>query len=363
MRACFLLCFLVVCGARDANRNGSISASVAPAFFNPTLGQSAKLKLAIPVSGLLSVQVIDRDGFSVTSLVHDRRVSAGPVELQWTGRDAKGNVVPDEAYSVRADLRTARGLLTYFPAAAPAPMYDVPVTSYDRREGSLTYTLPKPSRVHIQAGTAKRDPITKDLEGPVMKTIVDREPRSAGSIVEMWDGMAEGGEVVVPALPDFVTGVACTPLPDSSFITVGNRSTTFREYARKRTGKSLLTATGTGAAHSGLNSLEDFSPALTLRLTPGANPTTYGVQVDAPANDAAVLGRHGGTVYCFVDGRRSLSMPARSLPFTLNIPGEDLTPGPHVLTVNWATGHGPTAVGVLRVVSPQPAPKTAEIAR
>ncbi|HEY4490884.1 MAG TPA: hypothetical protein VI958_02745, partial [Acidobacteriota bacterium] len=48
-------------GLAAAEQN--LSLSVSKSFFNPTLGEKVQITLRVPVSGALTLQVIDRDGF------------------------------------------------------------------------------------------------------------------------------------------------------------------------------------------------------------------------------------------------------------------------------------------------------------
>ncbi len=190
-----------------------------------------RISFSIGASGSLTFQILDRDGFLTRKLVSETPVRKGKLSFEWNGRDDRGETVPDEAYSVKIDLTTGRKVNTYFPANAVGEELAVQPTYYDRRGAILAYKLPKASRVHIQAGTARIDPKTKEARGPVLKTIVNREPRVGGSIVESWAGMDEGGTIRVSDLPNFVIAIAASALPENSVIAVGNRTARFLDRA------------------------------------------------------------------------------------------------------------------------------------
>ncbi|MCK6683899.1 MAG: hypothetical protein L6R30_15975 [Thermoanaerobaculia bacterium] len=335
--------------------------TVRPNSFNVALKQKAVLSFQVMEAGHLTVSVLDRDGYLVRR-VADKKATTGLHTLEWDGHDGSGNLVPDEAYTFRIDLRSGKKTYTYSPAKDTAgEMFDITKVTYDRREGVISYSLPRPSRVHVQTGTAKLDPTgTKREPGPVLRTIVDRQPRTAGAIVEVWNGYNESGDILVPELKDFVLGVACFPLPENTVITLGNRKTSFRTYALKRKGKRLMApGTGTPGHHGGLTSLQDASPNLTLSVQAKEAGEPYKVTMRLPADAANVLNTLGGRIVVFVDGVMTSHHAPGPLPMTLSLPS-DLEPGKHVVAINWATGKGPTGVGTLSLDVPQPSRKVAQ---
>lgn len=101
-----------------------------------------------------------------------------------------GGLVPNEAYSVRIEATGPGGTSVYDPSERFVPRIEQPpIRSYSRAEGVLSYKLDRPSRVHVQAGQAQPDPRTGQMDGPILKTVVDREPRIAGAVVEVWKGV------------------------------------------------------------------------------------------------------------------------------------------------------------------------------
>jgi hypothetical protein len=206
---------------------------------NVAAAESATITIGFGQAGRASVVIVDRDGYPVRVLL-DAQPASGSVTLHWDGRDDSGRFVADEAYSLKIDWRGPGGTDTYFPANEPAAMSAIEVRSYDRRAATLAYNLSRPSRVHIRAGTAAVDPKTKKLVGPVMKTLVNREPRVSGTIADHWNGYDESGRIFVPDLEDFVVAIAATPLPENSIIKLDNRQRRFVDTLSLRRGASLF---------------------------------------------------------------------------------------------------------------------------
>lgn len=341
--------------------NVRISAS----SFAPSLGETVSIAFDTAAAGRLSVRVLDRDGYPVRTLAQDAVAATGRQSFSWNGRDERGTVVPDEAWSFKIDLVTKEGRTgSYFPARGAAPMTELRADSYARATGVLRYTLPRASRVHVQAGSARVDPATHKTDGPVLKTIVNREPRAAGAVVEQWNGLDESGTLLVPDQPNFVISIAATPLPENSVITVGNRTTRFIDLAGKRTGRPLLDFEAKSHAHhQALTALEDASPRLRLdpanaqrvgegaRWRPRGDVLTLHAALEGPAAGAFL--RAAGTLMTFVDGKRIASTHPRSGSVTIDVPLGSLRPGSHVVAVNWLSPYGPVAVNALQFDLPE----------
>lgn len=338
-----------------------VSVSVSPEFFNPSLKQTVSLSIEVESEGSLAGYVLDRDGYVVRKLPDTSLSGPGRVSVEWDGRNDDGEIVPDEAYSFKLDFNGRTGSQTWFPASSTGAFSSLKVEAYDRQGGSLRYTLPKASRVHIQAGSAKVDAQSGRTAGPVLKTIVNRAPRIAGSIVESWPGFDESGTIYVPELPDFVVAIAATSLPENSVITVGNRRESFGESLVRRKGTSLLPPMETSHHHGGLTTLDDTAPSL------GADPldatwsesekawitkdSAIQLEVRLEGFSAERFSRQPGRVMVFVGQEKVLEVPAHAalehLDFRVPASGQ-----PHaVVAVNWVSDHGPVAVTSFRIRS------------
>src|SRR5258708_6652987 len=208
---------------------------------NVAAGETVTVAIDFARRGLTTIVIIDRDGYPVRILAKAQAVD-GFLSLGWDGRDDGGQLVADEAYSFKIDWLGAEGVDTYFPANTVQPIAAIEPRSYSRRSATLSYMLPRPSRVHIQAGTAAIDQKTKKPTGAVMKTIVNREPRIGGTIAEHWTGFDESGFIFIPDLEDFVVAIAASPLPENSIITFGNRARGSVQKSASRRGSSPSTS-------------------------------------------------------------------------------------------------------------------------
>lgn len=320
--------------------------------------ETVTITIRVARKGRGSVVLVDRDGFPVRTLARDQVVS-GWFSVAWDGRDDSGQYVADEAYSVKVDWHDAGSSDTYFPADTPQPIHAIDPRSYSRRSATLTYTLSQPSRVHIQAGTSAIDPKTRTPAGAVMKTVVNREPRTSGTIAEHWNGFDESGFVFVPDLPDFVVAIAASPLPESSIIVFGNRARRFVDTLNNRRGASLFTHRTHGEHHAGLATKDDVSPALAIQpLNATWSDTEHAwiarqneelqLKLSVQGPTAAAFRTHPATVEIFVDGRR-INGPLPKQGNVVNVP---LEAGPDIrrVCVNWNSEWGPVAANTVQVL-------------
>jgi hypothetical protein len=327
--------------------------------FNPTANDVVTISATFAKAGTASILVIDRDGYAIRRLT-SRVAVRGPFSVSWNGRDDNGAVVADEAYSFRIEWTDGNHGETYFPAAAAREMITIPPRYYDRRGGTLAYTLPAASRVHLQAGTVWPGAKRNSAQGVVMKTIVNRAPRAQGAIAEPWNGFDESGSVFLPDVANFVVAIAATPLPDGAVIAFGNRTTTFVDTALTRHGTSFLTGTSAAshAHHASLDALDDFSPNLSLEVVNGrwsSRERLWIVSGSAVQLRATVTGptaerflRQPATLYGYVNSTFvKKSSPANHA--TLNVPASKLHRGTNIVTVNWSSSYGPIAANSVRV--------------
>lgn len=344
-----------------AGNEKEISISNSATFFNPTIGQTVSIEINTEKAGNLSAEILDRDGYIVRILVKDRVVKAHAKSvLTWEGKDDKNQIVPDEAYSIHAVVKTATGgACIYFPANQPLRSLHAKIKYYDRQNGILNYQLPTAARVHIQAGWAVKEPKTHKDNGPILKTLANREPRVAGSVIEQWMGYDDSGTIYIPFSAHFMVDIAATALPEKSIITIGNKSVKFVDYALKRSGLSLFTLHPAFAKHhTGLRSYEDVSPK--LDCTPLETSWSTSQKAWILNNSRLVLtgkltgasakyfAKQPGKLTIFVDESTVETIKSPKSPFRLEVPVKRFTFGDHVLALNWGSDYGPAAVAAFR---------------
>ena len=93
------------------------------------------------------------------------------------------------------------------------------------RPGTIEYSLPAASRMLVRAGIRN---------GPMLRTIVDWEPRARGFHAEHWDGKDADDVIPVEQNPQVGYLIVGYRLPDNAIITYGNADETYRQYRERR---------------------------------------------------------------------------------------------------------------------------------
>ena len=145
--------------------------------------------------------------------------------IVWDGKDNNKQLVPDEVYYpvfiitdrdenvVRLDRRTQSG---------GEEVYDFEKVI---RPGAIEYTLPVASRVLIRSGIKN---------GPMLRTIIDWEPRTAGFHADRWNGRDEDNIIAIEQNPHVGYLIMGYQLPDYSILAYGNEKDTYRAYRKRQ---------------------------------------------------------------------------------------------------------------------------------
>lgn len=358
--SCLLAAATIFAGTPEGVR-AIESVTVHPQSGNPTAGGEFAIEVNAAAVGRLLVQVIDRDGFVVRTLANGSAAVRGLNRYVWNGRGEDGALVADEAYSLRVVWSGGKQSETYFPSDRTFDMTPVPVRYFSAATGTIVFDLPRPSRVHLQAGVAALDPRTKSMEGPVLKTVVNREPRAGGRIAEQWNGFDESGLLYVPDMANFVMSIATTPLPENSLIVVGNRQRTFLEQVSLRKGRSLFThGAQSHAHHGGLTALDDVSPPLSIEpinatwsevdkvwTMTSRGPLRVRLSLKGPA--AKAFAAQPAALYRFANSRLIDKANLKAAPHVVEIPARRLDAEINIVSINWESRYGGVAANSIRV--------------
>jgi len=197
---------------------------VAKTSFNPFRGEELGLSVDLKRAAEVTVRVFDADWTEVALLTDSRAMPAGENNLAWPGKDNEGNVVPDEAYFFTVEARSPEDELeVYDPTAfSGGEEADLTEASIDPLLGAIRYRLPQMARVNIRVGVSG---------GPLLKTVVDWEPRVAGQVTDYWDGKDLDQLMDLREHPDRKMIISYFTLPATSVITYGNKDATYQHVS------------------------------------------------------------------------------------------------------------------------------------
>jgi hypothetical protein len=195
----------------------------------------------------------------------------------------------------------------------------------------------------MQAGAREVVERKRLVKGGLLKTIVNRQPRPAGTVIESWKGYDESGTIYVPSVKEFVMSLATTELPDNSVIAHGNRDRPFLDYANRRVGSSKITASAHDHRHhAGLTALDDTSPPLAISASVTNASINLIARPTGPAAERFI--QQPGRIFVFVDYETVVEMPSpKTREVSIQVPKVADRAGQRVVTVNWVSDYGPVA--------------------
>ena len=331
--------------------------SLSSRSFAPSLKETLQVRYSLSRDAAVTVKMFDPDQELVRVIASKAARKAGANRETWDGHDLDGRIVPNEAYFFTIEAEA--------PALAPA-IYD-PVTfsggdfgditrgelSHDM--GTFSYKLGQPSRVRLRVG----------IQGSAMaKTVVDWEPRVAGTITERWNGMDEDNLVSIWHRPKFTMILTYFALPENSVIAVGNDRYTYRTYktglAAPRPKKEERPFAGDRriTPHFLRSRLTDR--AFRVRLTfpelekgkfvdvPEVKDRIL-VHVDVDQEDKAILLNQQHEIMLFNDFIFHAEEERGYLPFNFPWELQQLAAGEHILTVNISSHADQVGVGSRKI--------------
>ena len=365
-----LLCVMPAANARDtiAQQENSLTNTQAPlATFLPYKKSSfAPLRkefFTIPIEiknpqkvkhVLIEIRTADDDLVRVLNLSVFSKDKT-QYEIKWDGLDRQKRPVPDEAYIPVLIVTDHSGKVVRFDPRYQSGGEEVYKFEKSIRLGTIEYTLPVASRILIRSGIKN---------GPMLRTIVDWQPRTAGFHAERWNGRDLDDVIAVEQNPQVGYLIIGYQLPDHSIVTYDNKKETYRAYRERNKWPLIQTDYNDRLLERGgklirpesyTPILQQKSPRISVNLLDKASrkPVTevQGMneilaEVKLHPLDEVYLDQERYEISFFVDNEFIAEEEQGFVPFTWRwSPGRyDIKPGKHILTVNVSGYRGQVGV-------------------
>ncbi|MES9905271.1 MAG: hypothetical protein ABW168_21675 [Sedimenticola sp.] len=276
-------------------------------------------------------------------------------EIKWDGRDASKAIVPDEGYHPILLVTDKSGKVEKIGNRSASGGEEVYDFEKNIRPGAIEYTLPVASRVLVRAGIKN---------GPMLRTVIDWEPRTKGFHVDRWNGRDLDNVIAVEQNPQAGYLIVGYQLPDNTIITYGNTKETYRAYRERHKyplkeasyENRLLERNSKVIRPEYYNPvLQQKSPRIEVNLlakdTRQPTETVKGLdelltEVQLHPLDEIYLDQERYEISFFVDNEFVAEEEQGFVPFTWRwSPGRfGFKPGEHVLTVNVSGYNGQVGV-------------------
>jgi WD40 repeat protein len=307
--------------------------------FDPSAGESVTLSFATSHAGRVMVDIVDEAG-AVVRRLRTERAPAGAQSFVWDGRDGAGELAKAgvHRYVVQLDDATGRKLV-FDPAQEPWGEELRPERfEHDAENGVLTWSMPK-------AGFARVRVALRNF--PLLATLLDWAPLEAGPQQVRWDGFDESSHVELRQHPDLWITLELYGMPDNALIVrssataLGSRAAVAasapvarrapliggpQAYREARKPRELMLAPRVDLEFLGASDLDAAGREIVRGITP--------VRVTVDPRDVASLTDAMFEVALYVDLNFFFEEEESTTPLTYLWDTSQLTPGPHLLTVN-----------------------------
>lgn len=315
--------------------------SFAKTSFNPSIGRKLALQVGLQKPADVTIRVFDPDWNEIRVLTEATSMKKGKNLVKWDGKDRDGNIVPDEAYYFTLEAKSSDGKIeVYDPTAFSGGIEeDLTQASIDKLAGTIKYRLPQMSRVDVRIGVSG---------GPLLRKLVDWEPRPAGEIAEYWDGKDKDKLFDLHEHQKSKMIITYITLPDNSVITYGNKKISFPEYIQGKDWPNKVDRTTDWAKdkkishHYRIPRAKDSSPKISMAFpnqvaTEDGIPVLKGrsvVNVELDAKSKKFFEDSKFEIVFFLDGTFHAEEETGYAPYNWVWDTAQTKEGTYVLTVN-----------------------------
>lgn len=330
----------------------------AVAEFNPSGNQIFEIRFELKQKARVDVKIFTSDGDLVRVMKGTRQLPSGLHSVTWDGKDDAGIVVPDEAFIPVLVLQTKDNQTfvadpRQYGGGEVINSLDVSIT----REKHIKYFLPQPARVLIRTGIKN---------GPMLRSLANWAPKTAGRNIQQWDGFDSDGLIDLKKNEHLSVLVTAFKLPPNAIITCGNKGLNYRQYREIKKWKdpipnlkkvSLVRGQNRISRHYYYARTKDIDPEVSLQISGDIQYTKknipvfkdrVNIKVDLAQKDKWALKETLYEIGFYVDNEFISEEEQGYVPLTWIWKPNGLSPGRHTLTVNVSGFRG--QVGVKSII-------------
>ncbi len=322
--------------------------------FDPTRDEQVSVAFTLDTAAAVTMHWYDGLDRPVRT-IGPTEFAAGQHTLPWDGLTDAGKPATPEAYVFALDARTADGQtahhdLTDLTGSEPIIATDV---VWDAKTHQIRYRLAQPARVNIRIGLKNN--------GPLLATVLDWVPRTAGDQSASWDGWDASHVLDLHAHPELSIAIDAYTLSTNT-VFVGaptDRVDLPKQSGGKGTNRERSTRPRKRMhyhAHQPLDQRGDVSISLSLADKPKGKDGDYAIvhgrvpirlDVD-PKDRQRILATRFEPVF-FVDGTFAFENEVGFLPTTWIWDTTAVNDGWHYINVNVRGYEGNFGMATLKV--------------
>jgi len=312
--------------------------------FSPVQGENFNICFKLNESAEVILDIYTPDKNLIRN--YNKKFQKGDHCILWDGKDKWGEVVPDEAYEIEITAKSHNKTENLIFSQTGGEVLKSLNAKYDRM-GNIYYTLSKPARVLIRAGI---------LNGPMLTVISNWEPKDKGYVKQQWNLKDKDGVVNFSAIP-FVVSVSAYSLPEYSIITYGNNKEKYLDYFLRHKFKcnkkvpEKLPENKNISFHYYKCRIDEREPVIYINMPKTVSiGKRVNIKIDMDKKDEEEFNKIKYEISFFVDYKFVSEEELGYLPFTWSYLPNNLSEGPHVLTVNVTAFNGKVGVKNVKFV-------------
>ena len=318
--------------------------TVSKSCFNPTLNEYVAISFIILKTANVTIHVYDSDSTLIKTIIKNKKMTPGKHSVKWNGKDIEGYTIPDEAYFFTLIAKDKFGVNEiYDPTTFSGGIeYDLTNARIDPQSHAISYKMSEIGRVMIRMGIRG---------GPLLKTLVDWEPRTKGLITEHWNGNDEDNIIDIYNHNKFKMIIVYFTLPHNSIISFGNKKYTYLSYKRSITVERQIKPKRNSLAvrtspHYDQLRTKDYTPNLLMNFSnilgkdKNGIPKIKGktlVKVALSPEDKKIFQNSQFEICFFLDFKFYVEDESGYTPFNWMWDLSNIPEGYHIMTVNLST--------------------------